>query len=95
MTPQELLPVVLEVLREAQQLSGREWTPLAPDAKPIDVLDGFDSLAGVEATVMIEEKLGTTLDIESVFVSEDGKKALTVKQICERLAKLIPVPDPV
>lgn len=88
MTPEKLLPVVLQVLQEVQKMSGRPWHPLTLDMKPIGTLDGFDSLAGVEATVMIEEKLGCALDVDSVFVSEDGKKALTLKEVCERVATL-------
>jgi hypothetical protein len=38
---------------------------------------------------MIEEKLGCTLNVDSVFVSEDGKKALTLKEVCERVATLV------
>jgi acyl carrier protein len=80
---------VLDVLREVQKLSGREWSDLAPETKPIGSLDGFDSLSAVEATVMIEEKLGCKLDIDSVFVSDDGRRALTLKEISERLSKLL------
>jgi hypothetical protein len=90
MTSGEIERVVLEVLRESQTLSGRAWTDLEPTAKPIGDLDGFDSLAGVEATVMLEEKLGCRdLEADSVFVSENGKRALTVKQIAERIANLL------
>jgi acyl carrier protein len=89
MTPEKLLLLVLEVLQEVQKMSGRRWQPLTPDMKPIGTLDGFDSLAGVEATVMIEEKLKCTLDVESLFVSEDGKQALTLKQVCERIATIV------
>jgi len=81
--------VVLNALKECQHLSGREWSDLGMDAKPIGVLDGFDSLSGVEATVMIEQRLGCTFDVESLFVSEDGKRALTLREISERLRKLI------
>ncbi len=79
--------LVVNVLREAQELSGRKWSELSIDCKPIGDLEGFDSLTAVEATVMIEEKLGCNLDFDSVFVSENGKRALTIKEICERLAK--------
>jgi len=81
--------VVLDVLKEAQDLSGHTWTDIGVDAKPIGALEDFDSLNGVEATVMIEQRLGCTLDVESVFISEDGKKALTVREITERLRKLM------
>jgi len=81
--------VVLDVLHEVQKISAREWSDLGAEAKPIGGLDGFDSLSAVEATVMIEEKLGCKFELDSVFVSEDGKRALTLKEISERLSKLL------
>ena len=89
MSQEESIAVVLDVLKEVQRLSGRDWTDLGVDAKPIGALDGFDSLSGVEATVMFEQRLGCTLDVDSVFVSEDGKRALKVREVSERLRKLL------
>ena len=89
MVQQSFESLVLEVLREAQELSGREWSDLSLECKPIGALEGFDSLAAIEATVMLEQKLGCDLDLESLFVSENGKRALTIKEICERLAKTL------
>ncbi len=70
-------------------MSGREWSGLGADARPIGNLDGFDSLSAVEATVMVEEKLRCKLDIDSVFVSDDGRRALTLIEISDRLSKLL------
>jgi acyl carrier protein len=80
--------LVLAVLEEIQKSSGRAFSEVAPDDEPIGALDGFDSLTGIEATVMIEEKLGCNLDLESIFVSQDGRRALTLEQIAKRVAKL-------
>lgn len=89
MSVDEIQTVLLEVLRDVQTLSGRPWSGLSPAARPIGQLDGFDSLSSVEATVMLEEKLGCgDLEIESIFISEDGKRALTVKEIAQRLSEL-------
>jgi acyl carrier protein len=87
MVQQSFESLVVDVLHEAQKLGGREWSELSADCKPIGDLEGFDSLTAVEATVMIEEKLGCDLELDSVFVSENGKRALTIKEICEQLAK--------
>ena len=87
MSQQSYESLVIDVLHQAQEMSGREWAELSIECKPIGDLDGFDSLTAVEATVMIEEKLGCSLESDSVFVSEDGKRALTIKEICERLAR--------
>lgn len=90
MSLDDIQVIVLDVLREVQVLSGREWVELDPDAEPIGHLDGFDSLCAVEATVMVEERLGYgDLKVDTVFVSEDGERALTVKETAQRIAKLI------
>ena len=81
---------VIEVLREVQELCGRPWTGIEPTATPIGDLEGFDSLCSVEATVMIEGKLGSRqLEVDSLFISEDGSHALTVKEIAQRISKLL------
>lgn len=90
MTQDEVRSVIIDVLREVQQISGREWGELPMDAAPIGCLDGFDSLGAVEATVMIEEKLGCNIEVESVFVSESGKRALTLEEVAERLCRVLP-----
>jgi acyl carrier protein len=89
MTRDEIGVLLLHVLREVQAISGRVWTDLDPNAKPIGSLDGFDSLSGVETTVMIEERVRCRLEVESLFVSDDGKRALTVQEIGDRLADLV------
>lgn len=76
---------ILEVLREVQEMSGRVWRGLSADARPIGDLEGFDSLLGVEATVLVELKLDCRLDLNTVFVSGDGKVALSVREVAEQI----------
>ncbi len=71
-----------KVLREVQTVGGQPYVDLAEDDCPINGLDAFDSLLGVEATDMLERRLGCKLLRETVFVSEDGKRAATVAEIC-------------
>lgn len=80
---------VLEVLREVQELSGRTWTDLGSRSKPIGDLDGFDSLTAIEVTVLLEEQLGCRLDKNNLFVSEDGTRALTLKEVTHRISGLL------
>lgn len=89
MEPKEIESVVVGVLREVQTVSGRSWTDLDADSRPLGDLDGFDSLSAVEVTVAIEQKLGSKFDVESIFTSEDGKRALSIKQISELIGKSI------
>jgi len=90
MTPETIRPVVLGVLKEVQELCGRRWDGLPVTAKPIGALTGFDSLCSIEATVLVEQKLGCApLGASSIFISEDGTRALTLQEISERIHKLI------
>lgn len=89
MTLNEIEAKVIAGLKEIQQISGRTWTDLNPSSKPIGELDGFDSLASIEATVVIEDKLGCKIEHHSLFISDDGTRALSIKQISERLAQLL------
>ena len=87
MQAKEIESVIVGVLREVQIISGREWTELGQESKPLGDLEGFDSLSAVEVTVAIEQKLECKFEIESIFTSEDGKRALSLKQIGERVGK--------
>ena len=90
MSNEEIQIAIIDVLREVQTMSGRQWTALALDEKPIGGLEGFDSLSGVEATVMIEQKLGCDgLEMDSMFVSDDGKHALTIAEIAQRIGTVM------
>ena len=89
MSLEKIQQTVLEVLREVQALSGREWAGLPLTSNPFNDLDGFDSLCSVEATVMLEEKLGLgELKATSFFVSEDGKCGLTIAETAQFIQKL-------
>ena len=81
--------IVTEVLQAVQESSGETYTDLASNDEPIGKLAGFDSLTGIEATVMIEKKLNCEINRDSVFVSEDGDRALTLAEICGHLEQII------
>lgn len=89
MTTDQIESKVLAVLREVQELSGRAWVDLSPSSQPIGDLDGFDSLIAIEATVLIEERVGCRCDKNSLFVTVDGTRALTVREVADRISALI------
>ena len=62
---------------------------LSDDSKPIGSLDGFDSLTGIEATVILEEKLKVSLDAENIFVSEKGDRALRLNDIVASIITVV------
>ena len=79
--------VVLDVLRDVQAISGEDYLDIGVGDKPLGALDGFDSLKGIEATVMVEERLGREIERDSLFVSDDGRRATTLAEICDQLAE--------
>ena len=86
MTLKHIQGVLIDVLKEVQTLSGHPWSDLPLSAKSLFDLPGFDSLCSVEATVLVEEKLGgKKLAHCSVFVSEDGTQALSIKKTAEHI----------
>ena len=95
MSLQHIKQVILEVLKEVQTLSGRPWADLPTTAKPLCDLNGFDSICSVEATVLVEHKLGgQKLKPYSVFISEDGARALSIDETAKHIQlQLVPVQE--
>ncbi len=89
MTLEDIQLVLINVLREVQELCGRKWEGLATTGKPIGDLNGFDSLCSIEATAIVEQRLGgTPLGPSSLFISEEGTRALTLQEISNRVYAL-------
>jgi len=88
-TDAQLRTALEKVLREVQAMSGRECPRLGDATKPIGDLADFDSLAAVEATVLLEVELNCTIARGTPFISESGKRALTLSEAAKRLGKLI------
>jgi hypothetical protein len=90
MSLENIQSAVIDVLKQVQQLSGRAWEGLPNTGIPLNDLAGFDSLCSVEATVMIEERLGCgELKAVSFFISEDGTRPLSILEISTRIQNLI------
>ena len=80
--------MVADVLKHVQEISGEDYVDVGPGDKPLGTLGGFDSLKGIEATVMIQDRLGCEIERTSLFVSEDGRRATTLSEICGYLAEI-------
>jgi acyl carrier protein len=91
MTTMEIKKIIADTVESLQTLSGRPCGTITDDTTPIGDLVGFDSLNGIEATVMIEAALGKTLKTENLLVAEIGgrKSPLTIAQAAEQLQKLL------
>jgi hypothetical protein len=77
-----------KVVHDVQEASGRLAPVLSDTFCPVGGAEGFDSLAAVEAAVMLEAQLGFDLPVETVFLSDDGGRALSVSEITARIVSI-------
>ena len=75
---------VMEAIGRVQEASGRSSQGFGPSTRPFKDVEGFDSLSGVEATVLLSEALGRDLP-DSVFVPEQGSRALSVNEVADKV----------
>lgn len=86
MDKHEIVSKVVEAITQVQEASGRPSSGIDASMRPIQDVEGFDSLSGVEATVVLSEALGIDLPEEcNPFISRDGKRALSVEEIADSL----------
>ena len=86
MTNDEIRDIVAAAIQRIQSVSGRPCPPLQDTIRPLLDVEGFDSLNGLEATIEIEQKLGS-LRIENLFLSESGKSARTLGTIVNEIVR--------
>ena len=61
MNKPEIVTTVVETIAKVQELSGRSSAGIGASTCPIGGVEGFDSLSGVEATIILAESLGVDL----------------------------------
>ena len=81
----EVITHIVEAVTQVQRLSGRATSGIGPGTRPIGGLEGFDSLNGLEAVVMISSAIGRDIPDDS-FISEDGRRALTISEIADNIS---------
>jgi len=84
MKRREILSLVVETLRSIQEMNGKEIGDINEDTVPIGQLPGFDSLTGIEFTIMVDNQIPLPKTVR-LCVSDDEKKALSVGQIVNRI----------
>ena len=90
MDKQEIVTKVVQTVAQVQEVSGRSSAGIGVSTRPVGGVEGFDSLSGVEATVMLSESLGVDLpDDYNPFISKDGKQALSVSEIADTLSTYV------
>ena len=73
---------VIDAVKRIQESSGRTAWGIGPDTRPFRDVEGFDSLGGIEATIILSESLGRELP-DSVFAPIEGSRVLSVEEIAE------------
>ena len=90
MDNQEIVTKVVRTVAHVQEMSGRPSAGIGASTRPVGGVEGFDSLSGVEATVMLSESLGVELPEDyNPFISTDGKRTLSVGEIADTLSTYI------
>ena len=84
MNREELLKAMTMIVVQIQDISGRNvLSTINEKTVPIGGLEGFDSLNGLELSMMIPKEINWSG--KNVCVSDDGKKALSIGEIVDRL----------
>jgi acyl carrier protein len=79
-----------EAIQEIQAESGREAIKLTLQTVVVNPAFGFDSLNGIEACCLVEQKLGIKIDDHrNIFLDRDEQRAATLAEIVACVADLI------
>ena len=89
MNKDKVIETLVKVLHEIQSNSGRKCGELTRQSCPIGDLPGLDSLNGVEATVELAGRVGLKAADASLFVDEQGDRALSVGAIADRVCEAL------
>ena len=84
----DIVGQVIEAITQVQKRSGRSIGEINPDTRPFKNLQGFDSLCGVEATVLLSEAVGRDLP-DSVLAPGEGSRVLSVNEIADKVVDCI------
>ena len=84
----DIVRQVIQAVTQVQETSGRSVGEIGADTRPLRDLQDFDSLCGVEATVLLSGAVGHELP-DSVFVPQEGSRLLTVKEIADSVAECL------
>jgi acyl carrier protein len=85
MKPTEARDRIVKAIVQIQENSGREIPKnISGRFKPIGDLEGFDSLNGLELSVMIAAEFDIDTQ-DNLCISEDGRRALTVTEMVARV----------
>lgn len=84
MTYAEAVKLVIRIVSEIQEISGRETIRVNKRTVPIGGLPGFDSMSGVDLAAMVDAEINIGA-VGNLCASQDGKRALSVSEIANRI----------
>lgn len=82
---------VVEAIRSVQETSGRGLERITPDTDVYAEIDDFDSLNGIEATVILSASFDNIELSYGLFLPEDGQRDVSVGEIVDRICSLVPI----
>lgn len=83
MNKEEIEQMLISIVRELQELSGREMAEISVETRPAEDIPGFDSLNCVEATIDAASRLDKEVNFNNVFF--DDNKSLSIEEAAARL----------
>ncbi len=84
MNQSNIVEQVIEAVTRVQEASGRTVNDIGADTRPLEDIEGFDSLSGVEASAVLSEALGFEIQ-DNAFLSQHGRGSLSVSEIAENV----------
>lgn len=87
MTYAEAVKLVIRIVLEIQEISGRETIRVNKRTVPIGGLPGFDSMSGVDLAAMVDAEINIGA-VGNLCASQDGKRALPVSEIADRILEI-------
>jgi acyl carrier protein len=79
--------LLVRVLMDVQEMSGREVIEITDDLSPLEDLEGFDSLNATEACTLLSDLVGQEIELD-VFERHRDRHA-TVRDIVKRLCRVL------
>ncbi len=84
-----VMKLVVREVEKVQEISGREKGEIDIHTTPIGDATGFDSLNGIEVTVALSECLDHEFSDNNLFVSQSGRRALSIDEITDNICKAV------
>ena len=88
MKKSDAIDIAIDAVRQIQQESMRPVAEFTAATRPLDDIEGFDSLNCVEAAVKLTEMLNVDIP-DSVFIPDIGASSPTFEQIGDKLREVV------